>query len=134
MIQIGSTLIPLHILLLDQPLNVLLNVPHIQHTSALSLLDHLGNQFCMCNRLSALHDSDNRRLGLELSVCGNALVRFFVLGFGLAGLDLVDFDAILGMRERGISGEGVGGVDIFTFRRFREDTVTRAGEGLERAL
>lgn len=134
MIQIGSTLVPLHILLLDQPLNILLDVHHVQDTSTLGLLDHLGDQFRMCDGLSPFHDPDNRRLGLELSICGDALVRLFVLEFGLAGLDLVDFDAIFGVRERGVDGEGIGGVDIFTFRHFRKDAVAGASEGLERAL
>lgn len=130
MVRIRPTLIPLHIFPLDQPLDILLDIPHIQHTPALRLLNDLRHQNGMRNRLAALHDPDNRRLGLELSICSHALVRFLVLGFGLAGLDLVDLDAEFGVREGGVGGEGIGCVDVFAFGGLGEDTVVRAGKGL----
>ena len=130
MVRICPTLIPLHIFPLDQPLDILLDIPHIQHTPSLRLLNDLRHQLGMRNRLSALHDPDNCRLGLELPICSHALVRLLVLGFGLAGLDLVDLDAELGVREGGVGGEGVGFVDVFAFGGLGEHAVVRAGKGL----
>ena len=88
----------------------------------------------MRNRLSSLHNPYNRRLGFELPVRRDALVGLFVLGFSLAGLDLVYFDAVFWVREGGVDGEGVGGVDVFAFGVFGEDAVAGTGEGLEGAL
>jgi len=57
-------------------------------------------------------------------------MRLLVLGFGLFELDLVDLDAVFGVGEAEVEGEGVGGVDIFAFRRFGQDTVLGTGKGL----
>lgn len=88
----------------------------------------------MCDRFSSLQNSDNRRLGLKLPVCSDALMGFLVLGLGLAGLNLVDLDAVLGVRKGGIDGEGVGRINVLAFGRFGEDAVVGAGEGLQGAL
>jgi hypothetical protein len=61
-------------------------------------------------------------------------VRFLVLFFGLFELDLVDFDAVFGVREVRVEGEGVGGGDVFAFGVFGEGTEFGAGEGLEGAF
>jgi hypothetical protein len=47
-------------------------------------------------------------------------VRFFVFFFGLFELDLVDLDAVFGMGEVWVEGEGVGGGDVFAFGVFGE--------------
>jgi len=45
-------------------------------------------------------------------------VRLFVLFFRLFELDLVDFDAVFGVREVRVEGEGVGWGDVFGFGVF----------------
>ena len=49
MVQVFHTFIPLHVLLLDQPLNVLLDISHIEWAPTLCLLNNLGDQLRMCN-------------------------------------------------------------------------------------
>ena len=84
--------------------------------------------------LAALHDPHDRRLRFEIPVFGDADVRFFVFFFGLAELDLVDLDAVFGVREGVVEGEGVGVVDVFAFWVFGERTEFGTGEGLEGAF
>jgi hypothetical protein len=40
-------------------------------------------------------------------------VRLLVFFFGFFELDLVDFDAVFGVGEVRVEGEGVGGLDVF---------------------
>lgn len=61
-------------------------------------------------------------------------MSLLVLLLGFFGLDLVDLDAIFGVREVEVYGKGVAGVDVFTFGCFAEDAVAGAGEGLECSL
>ena len=88
----------------------------------------------MANGLPALHDAHDRRLRLEVAVFRHAHVRFFVFFFGLFELDLVDLDAVFGVGEVRVEGEGVGGRDVFAFGVFGEGAQFGAGEGLESAL
>jgi hypothetical protein len=133
-IHVLPLLIPLHIILLDQPINIPLDIRHRQHSSTHRGLDNLTHQFRMPNRLATLHDPHNRRLGLEIPVFGNTHVSFFVFFFGFFELDLVDFDAVFGVREVGVEGEGVGGRDFFAFGVFGEGAQFCAREGLKGAL
>ena len=50
-----------------------------------------------------------------------------IFGFGLLGLDLVDFDAVFYVGEIGVDAECVGVVDVFAFGVFAEDAVLGAG-------
>ncbi len=61
----------------------------------------------MPDRLAALHNPHDGRLSLIMPVGRNALVRLFVFFPGLFELDLIDFDAIFGIRKGVIDGEGV---------------------------
>ena len=61
-------------------------------------------------------------------------MRLFVFFFGLFELDLVDLDAVFGVGEVWVEGEGVGGGDVFAFGVFGEGTQFGAGEGLEGAF
>ena len=61
-------------------------------------------------------------------------MRLLVLGFGLLGLNLVDFDAVFWVGEGEVEGECVGWLDVFAFGGFGEDAVAGAGEGLEGSL
>lgn len=71
---------------------------------------------------------------LVVPVRGDPLMGLLVLGFRLFELDLVDLDAVFGVGEAEVDGEGVCVVDVFAFGRFGEDTVFCAGEGLEGAF
>lgn len=85
----------------------------------------------MCDGLPTLHDPDNSRLGLVITICSDTLMRLLILLFGLFGLDLVDFDAVPWVHEVEIYGEGVRDVDFFTSWLLVKDAVLRAGERLE---
>lgn len=69
----------------------------------------------MTNSLPRLQDAHDSRLGFVVAVCGDALVSFFVFGGGFFELDGVDFDAVFGVGEAGVEGEGVGRVDVAAF-------------------
>lgn len=87
----------------------------------------------MRNLLATLHDSNNRRLRFQMSICSDTFVRLFVFFFRLFELDLVDLDPHLDVREVLVIAEDVGFGDGFRFGSFGKDTVATAGEGLERA-
>jgi len=133
-ISIPPIILPLHIILLNQTINIPLNIRHAQHTSTNRRLNNLTHKLRVPNRLPALHDAHDRRLRLEVPVFCDAHVRFFVFFFGLFELDLVDLDAVFGVREVWVEGEGVGRGDVFAFGVFGEGTEFGAGEGLEGAF
>jgi hypothetical protein len=112
-ISILPILLPLHIILLDQPVDIPLDIRHRQHAPAHRRLDNLTHELLVSDRLAGFHDPHNRGLGFEVAVLGHAHVRLFVLFLGLFELDLVDFDAVFGVREVRVEGEGVGGRDVF---------------------
>ncbi len=84
----------------------------------------------MCDRLSALHDPHDSSLRFEVTVSSDSLVGLLVLGFGLFGLNLVDLDAVLGMREAEVHVEGIANIDVFAFGGLAEDAVAGAGQRL----
>ena len=112
-ISILPILLPLHIILLDQPIDIPLDVRHGQHAPAHRRLDNLAHQLLMTDRLPRLHNPHNRRLGLEVAVLGDPHVRLLVFFFGFFELDLVDLHPVLRVREVRVEGEGVGGLDVF---------------------
>jgi len=61
-------------------------------------------------------------------------VRLLIFFFGFFELDLVDFDAVFGVREVWVEGEGVGRRYVFAFGVFGQGTEFGAGEGLEGAF
>lgn len=130
-ISIHIPLLPLHILLINQTINILLNLLDIQDTSLLGRLNNLYNQLLVPNPLRTLHDPHDRGLSFEVTVGEYTLVRFFVLFFGLLQLDLVDLDAVLFVREGGVEREGVCGVDVTAWGLFAEGTELGAGQGLK---
>lgn len=58
-------------------------------------------------------------------------MRDLVFLFGLLELDLVDFDAHLGVREIRVEGKCVVVVDISALWTLGQDSVFGAGQGLE---
>lgn len=133
-ISILPIIIPLHIILLNQPINIPLDIRHPQHTPTNRSLNNLADKLRMADGLPALHDAHDSRLGLEISVLRHAHVRFFVFFFGFFELDLVDLDAVFGVGKVGIKGESVGGRDVFAFGVFGEGAQFGAGERLESAF
>ena len=117
-ISILPIILPLHIILLNQPINIPLNIRHAQNTPTDRSLDDLTDELRMTDGLPAFHDAHDRCLRLEVAVFRDAHVRFFVFLFGLFELDLVDFDAIFGVSEVRVEGEGVSGRDVFAFGVF----------------
>jgi hypothetical protein len=85
----------------------------------------------MLDRLPALHDPHYCGLGLVVSISSYTFVSLLVLGFGFLELDLVDFNAVFGVGEGGVVGEGVADIDVATLGVLCQDTVLGAGEGLE---
>jgi len=53
----------------------------------------------MRNFLSALHYANDSSLRLVVSISSDTLVGLLVLLLGFFGLDLVDFDAVFGVRK-----------------------------------
>jgi hypothetical protein len=80
----------------------------------------------MRNRLATLHDTHNRRLRLVVSVRRDSFVGRLVFFLGFFELDLVDFDAHLGVLEGAVVGEFVGVVDILAFGFLGEDSILGA--------
>lgn len=97
-------------------------------------LNHLRNELGMRDGLAALHDAHNRRLCLIVSVGRDSFVSRFVLLLGLLQLDLVNFDAHLGVGEARIVREHVGRFDFLALGRLRQDAVFGACQRLQRAL
>ena len=88
----------------------------------------------MCDALPTLHDPDNSRLRLVVTVRSDTLVSLLILLFGFLRLDLVDLDAVPWMYEVEIHGESIAVVDIFTFWLFAKDAVFGASKRLKRPL
>lgn len=61
-------------------------------------------------------------------------MRFLVFFLGFLELDLVNLDAVFGVGEVGVEGEGVSGRDVFPFGVFGERSQFGAGERLKSAL
>lgn len=130
-IAVSAVILPLHVVLLDQPIDVLLDVCHSQHASAHGRLDDLGYQLTMSNGLPRLHDANYGSLAFKIAVLGHTHVRLLVLLLGLFELNLVDLDAVLCVREFGIDCESVRRVDVAAFRILRQWPKLRAGERLQ---
>ena len=111
-------------------LNILLNIRRIQHTSTLRSSNDLRNELSMSDRLPALHNADDSSLRFVVAVRCNTLVSLLVLLLGFFGLDLVDLDAVFGVGEVEVHGEGVADVDVFAFGVFTQNSISGAGKGL----
>lgn len=133
-IRVLPIILPLHIILLDQPINIPLDIRYTQDAPTDRSLDDLADELRMTDGLPALHDAHDRRLRLEVAVFRHTHVRFFVFFFGFFELYLVDLDAVFGVGEVRVEGEGVGGRDVFAFGVFGEWSQFGAGERLESAL
>lgn len=88
----------------------------------------------MRNLLLALHYAYNSGLRFVVAVCRNPFVRLLILLLGLFGLYLIDFNAVLGMREMEVHCENIAGVDVLAFGIFTQDSIPSAGKGLQCSL
>ena len=113
-ISIQPILLPLQKLLLNQPINIPLNPANLQRAPIPRRFNRLAHQLRMTNPLPSLQNPHNRRLGFVVTVSGDALVGFLVFLRRLFELDGVDLDAVFGVVEGAVEGEGVGRVDVST--------------------
>src|SRR5437667_7901254 len=79
-------------------LDISLNFRFLNGSPTARLAYDLGDEGGVRERLARLHDAHDGGLRLELAVGGDALVRVAVLVPRLPQLDLVDLDAVLGVR------------------------------------
>ena len=133
-IDILLLLVPLHIILIDQLLDILLDIRRIQNPTSFRCHDYLADQLRVRDLFAGFHDPDDCRLGFELAIGGHAFVCGLVFGFGFFGLDLVYLDAVFRVGEGVVNCECVGCVDVFALWGFAEDAVPGAGEGLQGAF
>ena len=114
-VSIQPVILPLQKLLLNQAIDVPLDTRNFQRAPVPRGLDRLGDQLGVADALPRFQDPHNRGLGLVVSVCGDALVGFFVLGGRLFELHRVDLDAVFRVAEVGVEGKCVGRVDVPAF-------------------
>ena len=88
----------------------------------------------MRNLLLALHYADNGGLRFIVAVCRNPFVRLLILLLRLFGLYLIDFDAVLGMREIEVHFKNVARVDVLAFGILTQDSIPSARKGLQCSL
>ena len=77
----------------------------------------------MCDALPTLHDPDNSRLRLVVTVCSDTLVGLLILLFRFLRLDLVDLDPVPWVHEAEIHRESIAVIDIFPSWLFAKDAV-----------
>ena len=150
-VDVSPLFVPFHVILLNQSvlvsmsrkthlqeldilLDILLDVRRVQHSPCLRRRNHFTDQLGMRNTLSALHDPDNCRLRLEITIRRHTLVGLLIFLFGLLGLDLVDLDTVPWMGEVEVHGKAICLIDIFTSWLFREDAEPGAGKRLQRSF
>ena len=88
----------------------------------------------MRDRLPTLHYSHNRRLGFETAVSRNSLMCLLVFLLCLLCLNLIDFNAVFGVLETVIYGEGIGIIDILALRVLGENAIFCTCERLKCTL
>ena len=115
---------------LDILFNILLDVRRIEHASGLRCRYDFTHQLSMCDTFPTLHDPDNSRLRLVVTVRSDTLVSLLILLFRFLRLDLVDLDAVSWVYEIEIDSESIAVVDIFPFWLFAKDAVLCTSKGL----
>lgn len=133
-IRVHVSILALHVILLNQAIDVFLDIRHAQDATRDGRLDDFRNEFGVGDGLAALHDADNGRLSLEIAVFGHAHVGLLVLFLCLLELDLIDLHTIFGVVEGEVDGEGVGVVDVLALGMLRQRTQFGAGKGLKGAF
>lgn len=111
-VAIHIPILPLHIILLNQAINILLDITHAKHASTHGRLDDFSHKLLMRDQLATLENADDSGLTLEVAIFRNTNVCFLVLFLCLFELDLVDLDTVLGVLEVLVDGERVGFVDV----------------------
>lgn len=96
-VTVQPPVLALHVIFLNQPLNIPLDIGHGQDTAGHGCFDRLRDQLLMANCLATLHDPHDSSLALEVAVFCDTLVRLLVLLLSLFQLDLVDLYAVLGV-------------------------------------
>ena len=114
-VAVHITLLSLHIILLDQAIDILLDISHTKHTSAHGGLNDFSHEFLMRDQLAALENADDSCLALEVTIFRNTNVCLLIFFFRLFKLHLVDLDAVFRMFETLIDGECVRIIDVSAF-------------------
>lgn len=88
----------------------------IKCAPALSGGDNLRYELRVCDGFARLHDPDNGCLRFKSAVHHDLFMSLLIFFCGLLCLNLVDFNAVFGIRKIGIHAERVGIIDILAFR------------------
>lgn len=97
-------------------LDIHLDGSRIQGASGLGGRDDLRDEHCVCDGFARLHDSDNGCLCFKSAVHDDLFMSLLIFFCGLLCLNLVDFNAVFGIRKINIHAECVRVIDIFAFR------------------
>jgi hypothetical protein len=114
-VHIPGVLFSLHIILLNQLVDILLDIRHIQRPPILRLINNLSNKFCMTNRPSRFHDSNDGRLDLKLPISFHGFMSFSLFLRCLLELNLIYFQTVEWGCERCVYGESICCIDFFSF-------------------
>jgi hypothetical protein len=98
-VGVPPVILPLHVILLNEPINIPLNVRHTKYTPTDGSFDHFAHQLSMADSLATLHDAHDGCLRLEIPVFCDANMSLLVLLLSLTQLDLIDLDAVFWMLE-----------------------------------
>ena len=130
-VRVHISFLSLHIIFLNQSIDILLDISHAQHSSTHRGFDDLCNELLVRNNLAALQNPNDGGLAFEATVLGDTDMRLLVLCLGLFELHLVDLDAVFRVFESRIDGKIVGLVDVFSLGVFRQWAQLRARQRLE---
>jgi hypothetical protein len=118
-------------LLLNQPIDILLDPTYFQCASTPRCLDRLRHKLCMTNSLPCLENAHNGCLRLVIAIRRNPFMGLLVLRRGLFELHCVDFNAVFGVCKGSVERKSVGGADFTRFGIFGEGTDFCAGKRLK---
>ena len=111
-VAVHISLLSLHIIFLDQTIDILLDIAHTKHTSAHGGLDNFRHQLLVRDQLATLEDSHNGGLAFKVAVFCNADMSLLVFFLRLLQLHLIDLDTVFSMLKVQIYREGVCLVDV----------------------
>lgn len=78
--------------------------------------DDLRDELCVGDGFARLHDPNNGCLRFKSAVHHDLFMSLLVFFCGLLCLNLVDFNAVFGIRKIGVHAERVSMIDILAFR------------------
>lgn len=115
-------------------IDILLNLRWLQPPTTAGHFHHLLHQVRMRNDLATFHDTHDRRLRLQVTICCHPFVRRLVLLLRFLQLDLVDLDSHLGVCEPRVVCKLIRPLHLPTLRCLAEHSVFGTGQRLQRTL